>query len=1254
MDFRGTARFRIERQIGSGGMGVVYEATDTERGARVALKTLRNLDATSLLRFKTEFRALADILHPNLVRFGELLAHQGQYFFTMELLDGGDFLSWVRPGIESDSIAPDAPTERLLAAETLPAAWDPRGSVASASRTGTLDEARLRDALAQLARGLTTIHAAGKVHRDVKPTNVIVTKEGRVVLVDFGLVADVQAAAAPGEGIAGTVAYMAPEQAEDARIGPASDWYAVGVMLYEALTGQLPFHGSAYEVLVTKKTAVPPSPRDVAPSAPEDLDALCMDLLQPDPAARPDDDEVLRRLGLTPLRASLVPSAVAPPFIGRRAELEQLGRAYESVKEGEAVIVYVHGESGLGKTALVRHFADELARANPDVVVLKGRCYERESVPYKAIDGVIDSLGRFLSGMPRGEMRAMLPASSALLGRAFPVLERLKTLAPSGAGGPPSSTLDAIERRARVFWATRELFAILAQRHRLVVLIDDLQWADADSLQLLREVMRPPAPPLLLLATVRTESEAAPRATDGPPASLPQSRLNVGSSTMPGDVREVRLEPLPEDESRTLAHALLDQMTSPGQAPESTADAIVKEAAGHPLFIDELVRHAWLARRRGAHVRLEDALWARVQSAEDAERRLLEVLSVARGPLAHAVATRACGLETAAQLDSIVAKLRFERLVRTTRSRGGTAVEVYHDRVRRAVVAHLQAPEPEIHGVIARALEEEATGVPPDLEALAEHWCGAGDLRKASGYALRAADEASAQLAFDRAARLYRWALDLDPRSSTLELQVSLASAYASAGRGQDAAEAYLAGAALASGDRARELRRRAAHHLLTSGHTHTGMVVLEEVMRELDIELPRSTQAALRSLAVKRAWLRLRGLSFRKRPADRVPPRDLARVDVCFTVAVGLAFADTLRAAEVQTRGLLLALSAGEPFRVVRALANEAAYVAVLGEQTRPRWEALLSKARQVEVGLNDPRARAHILGAEGLALHLCGYWLAAHGRCVETAALLREHAPANTWEIDTVTMYSLRSLFMLGHLGALKRELLARLAEAEARGDLFAQNSLRTGHLNALWLASGDVDGARREIHTAARESQEGAMHLPQLQELLARTQIDLYEGDGARAHTRTLEAWRGVEDSQLLRIQHDRIVLFALRARAAIAHARAARGRARSLLDEAAGMSNEVARIGAPWALAEAAMLRGCVAQALGEPQRAAVSFDQAARDYAACDMALHVAVARLRMGKLVGGDEGRVAVTQSREWMTEQGIIEPEAFAAVIAP
>src|SRR5262245_10825459 len=135
-------RFVIQHRIGQGAMGVVYAAIDSERNAPVALKTLRGASPQALWRFKNEFRLLAQVVHPNVVLLHELITQGEQHFFTMELLHGVDFLTWVRD--------------------------DPR---------------RLRDALRQLAEGVATIHTHGLLHRDIKPTNVLVTDAGRVVLL---------------------------------------------------------------------------------------------------------------------------------------------------------------------------------------------------------------------------------------------------------------------------------------------------------------------------------------------------------------------------------------------------------------------------------------------------------------------------------------------------------------------------------------------------------------------------------------------------------------------------------------------------------------------------------------------------------------------------------------------------------------------------------------------------------------------------------------------------------------------------------------------------------------------------------------------------------------------------------------------------------------------------------------------------------------------------------------------------------------
>ena len=115
-EFQGTERFTIVRRLGAGGMGVVYEALDRERDARVALKTLQSRDPDSLLRFKHEFHSLADLHHPNLVTLGELFAEDPVWFFTMDLVDGTDLLEWVTPDQAVEALTEHAPSAGVTAA----------------------------------------------------------------------------------------------------------------------------------------------------------------------------------------------------------------------------------------------------------------------------------------------------------------------------------------------------------------------------------------------------------------------------------------------------------------------------------------------------------------------------------------------------------------------------------------------------------------------------------------------------------------------------------------------------------------------------------------------------------------------------------------------------------------------------------------------------------------------------------------------------------------------------------------------------------------------------------------------------------------------------------------------------------------------------------------------------------------------------------------------------------------------------------
>src|SRR5437867_489022 len=312
-DFLGTERFRIRRRLGSGGMGVVYEALDRETDKVVALKALTRTEASHISRFKNEFRSLADVSHPNLVSLYEFMADGQYWFFTMELVQGVNFLEYVRPGYRAkrsqSSITPtlmrdtnpqlvadyEAETQELDPAQVR--FVDDSASEPSIDRSlaqSKLDLDRLMSALRQLAEGLHGLHETGKLHRDIKPSNVLVTKEGRVVILDFGLVAEVQGKELHDSvDLAGTPDYMSPEQGAQLPLSRASDWYSVGVILYQSLTGRLPFSGKFFEVMVNKQSLDPPAPAELVNDVPQDLNDLTVRLLRRKPEARPSGREDL-------------------------------------------------------------------------------------------------------------------------------------------------------------------------------------------------------------------------------------------------------------------------------------------------------------------------------------------------------------------------------------------------------------------------------------------------------------------------------------------------------------------------------------------------------------------------------------------------------------------------------------------------------------------------------------------------------------------------------------------------------------------------------------------------------------------------------------------------------------------------------------------------------------------------------------------------------------------------------------------------
>ncbi len=1246
-DFRGTARFQVIRRIGAGGMGVVYLAMDLERRAHVALKTLKTISGDAVLHLKNEFRALQDVTHTNLVSLGELIEEGGHWFFTMELVDGVDFLQWVRgvkslssqEGFSRTDALPSADSQGAVPARGSDGVPSSPAAVAAAGAGGKLDERRLREGMIQLARGLGALHGAGKIHRDVKPSNVMVSaKDGRVVLLDFGLVLDrVREGPWSDSAVVGTTAYMAPEQAASRPLGPEADWYAVGVLLYEALTGRLPFSGPPLHVLMEKQQSEPPPPSAIVDGLPADLGELCVALLRRDPRDRPTGRQVLERLHAEPA-PDITASSGPPPFVGRDAEIAQLWSAFDQTAPGNSVAVMVRGESGVGKSYLVRRFLERLLHKHAGVVLLAGRCYERESVPYKAFDGIIDELTRFLASRPPAEVAALLPSHVALVAQVFPVLRRVEAIARAPR---PSEQLDPQQLRTRVFAALRQLFALVSERHRIVVAIDDIQWTDSDSLALLRELLRPPgAPPLLLVATLRDTALAPTSATE-----LAEALAFAGS------VQDLILGSLSDEASDELVAKLAKRM---GALRDVEMRAIADEARGHPLFIQELVQHVALggAGHKPGLFRVDDAIVARVDRLDATSRQLVELVAIAGKPLHQDVIARAA----AAPFDDFarrVAQLRIVNLVRIGGARRLDAVEPYHDRVREAVLGSMSPDKRQgLHERLALALEGAERA---DPETLAVHWKGAGKPEQAARYAILAAEQAAAAVAFRRAARLYELALALGVASADerRDLTIRMGDALANAGQGGEAARVYLSAVDGAPAPVQAELERRAAEQYLRAGYIDKGIEQARSVLARAGMNFPRNPRAALVSVLYHRARVRLHGLRFKEKHASECAPADLIRLDTFWSLTA-LGFVDTVVGADFTARSILDALRVGEPGRLARAMPGEGVYASQMSSLKSPRAYRLLDLADRLARQENSSHGVACATGCRGLVEFVYGHFRQGRELLERSAQLYREGCMGASWEIFICRMYALICMFYEGNLPELARRLPPLLVEAEDCGDLFTAVSVRVALEYYVTLAADQPREARRTVVESMKRWSQSGFQMQHRYALLTEAEIDLYEGAGGAAEKRFQEQWKALERSLLLHVRQQRIETFYARARSAIMAAGEAGADRKACYATAARFAKALAKENLEWATAFGLLTGAAVAAGRGDAGEALAMLARATRLFDGLDMKLHAAAARRRHGELLKGSEGEALIQQAEAWLTQAQVKNIPRMVALFAP
>lgn len=1151
----GAGRYRVVETLGRGSMGIVHRVHDTRRGIEVALKTILHATPEGLRTLKHEFRALAGLRHPHLVQLYELSVDDRAAFFTMELADGAPPAAWLH--------GPE----------------------------GALDVARLRALAADLARGLAALHAAGRLHRDVKPTNVACACDGRVLLLDFGLAAIVGTRDAAAGHVVGTPVYAAPEQLWGGAVGPAADWYALGAVLHHLATGAPPWSGPAALVASRKLAGARAMRGALASILPDDLADLIVDLLEPQPEDRPAPARIRERLGIAAPRAW---PARGGAFVGRRAELGALRTALGRTRAGVAAIVRITGPSGIGKSTLVERFLDDVAG---EAAVLRARCHPHEHVRFNAVDGLVDDLSRLLADAEPEGPRVPHPAA---LQQIFPVLGRVRALRPVAAAPLPP---DPVAVRRLAFATLRRLLLETSAARPMVAWIDDLQWADEDSHALLDHVLHAPgAPPLLLVVTERPDAPT--------PAWLALSPARP--------IETIVLGPLAEDEVTDLVVAAL---AADRRSPE-VVEAIRTAAAGSPFVAAQLAADVDTLRGAAAAGALDagTVLASRLAALGEPERDVLEVVALGARPLPWSQVLEAAGLPRAAEL--AVLGLEQDRMLRTVTTDEAHAIEPYHDRIREAVLVGLDPGRRRVrHGALARTLERAPDFDPDEVFV---HYREAGDVEGALRHGEAAGDRAADATAFERAARRYGETLALvDATDRRLRLLEKLGEAQANAGHCGEAGETFeraaeIARATTVPADRTLRLRYRRAIEFLHGGRLDRGLAAVTDVLAGVGVAVPPSQWGRVATLVGQRARLAVR------RPAavdagSRGAPG--LRLELLGRLGLTVSMYDPLLADVIVTRHCLEALGARDAAQVAVGLATDAAKSAQIGGRTfRARSRRLFAHVDRLAPATagGDPYWPAYLAGARVVALYEEGRWQACHAAARTTRALFSERCRGVSWEIATFDAYVLTTLAHMGRFAEAGAELPGVLGDAEARGDLYTAVGLRSSALSLVWLAEDRPADLVRELGAAMRRFPASERFgIQDYLHVIAAVQAALYVGDGLHAWEMLAREWPRARRAGFFALETPAAELRGLRARTALLRLTSEghdprRGTGRTLLATARRDARRIGRTHVVWAPAAAAMLEAGVAHATGADAPAA--YARAAERYEGADMSAHAAACR----------------------------------------
>ncbi len=753
-------RYQLTQRLGEGGMGVVYQGYDTLLDRPVAVKVLSEANQNRLgreahSRFLREAQAAARLNHPNIVDIYDAGEDQGVSFIVMELVEG----------VSLYDRKPQTVEEALTIAS-------------------------------QICAALEHAHAHGIIHRDLKPENILITTEGIAKLTDFGLARSLSTRVGLDGMVVGIVFYMAPEtalrQPYDARV----DLYSLGVLLYEMITENLPFFADDPVAVISQHLYSPVVPPHAhRPEIPPALDQLILQLMSKQPDDRPHTAtevrqalESIRASGISSQRLeipnpdlSLLDRIVRGRLIGREAQLSQINAVWHQAALGEGQVLLVNGESGIGKTRLVRELMAHALISGGKV--LTGACHEEEGAPYAPFAQILRDSHENDSSL------SLLP--NFVLADLIQIAPELRLYYPDIA---PNPTAEPSSEQQRIFESITSWISQLTTQAPLLLFIDDVHWADSGTLALLRYLARRTSKLRLLIAlTYREIALDENGMLQAVLLDLSRERLST----------RVKLTRLNREQTETLISTLI---TPNGKIDQRLLDLIFQETEGNPFFIEEIVK----ALIETGQLCFEDQIWqvpdlaeihvpqsvratlqARVGRLPGRTQDVLRCAAILGRQFDSETLQHACQIDDEGLIEALENAERAQIIVASPRRRGQALVFSFaHNLIPTTLVENLSPLRRQrLHRNVAQALESFH---PEDFEVLAYHYEKSGDSPKAQGYYRQAGDRALSIYANQEAERYYRAALELGADvETTPHILTNLGEALFRQGRYQAACEPW-------------------------------------------------------------------------------------------------------------------------------------------------------------------------------------------------------------------------------------------------------------------------------------------------------------------------------------------------------------------------------------------------------------------------------------------------------------------------------